>query len=113
MSQRQLFDKYSEFDALVLPSVFEGFGLVVVEAMAAGLPVITTPNSIGPELIDSGSNGYIVPIRDPLAISRAIEDLSKKSAAERNAMRKLSRKKALEFSWTAYTGRLKLMLDSI
>ncbi|NPA36354.1 MAG: glycosyltransferase family 4 protein, partial [Chlorobi bacterium] len=64
VSQQEMFNAYSEYDALILPTVFEGFGLVIVEAMAAGLPVITTPNSIGPELITDDKNGYIVPIRD-------------------------------------------------
>ncbi len=73
VSQQELFSKYTEYDALVLPTVFEGFGLVIVEALAAGLPVITTPHSIGPDVISDGKNGRIVPVRDIAALRSAIE----------------------------------------
>ncbi len=106
ISQSELFKKYNEFDALVLPTVFEGFGLVIVEAMAAGLPVITTPHSIGPELITDNENGYIVPIRDIDALAKAIEALKNVSNEEYLHMRKQARNAAIEFSWDNYTHRL-------
>jgi glycosyltransferase involved in cell wall biosynthesis len=40
-------------DVLVFPSLFEGFGLVIVEAMSQGLPVITTSHTAGPDIIES------------------------------------------------------------
>ncbi len=113
ISQSELFKKYNEFDALVLPTVFEGFGLVIVEAMAAGLPVITTPHSIGPELINDGENGYIVPIRDIESIVRAIESFRMISNDEYLHMRKKARKAALEFSWDNYTKRLNKVVGGI
>jgi alpha-maltose-1-phosphate synthase len=106
MQQYELFRKYQEFDAFVLPSVFEGFGLVVLEAMAAGLPVITTPNSIGPELITNDSEGYIVPIRNTEAIVRAIRQMVNNSPEQQMEMKKRARAKALQYSWNAYRTRL-------
>jgi len=85
----------------------------VLEAMAAGLPVITTPNSIGPELIDNDVNGYIVPIRDIGAIINSINILLRKSPEQLSDMRVAARNKALQFSWTAYRERLKIMLGSL
>lgn len=52
----------------VFPTLIEGFGRNIIEAMAAGLPVITTPNCAGPDLIEDGVSGFIVPIRDVDAI---------------------------------------------
>jgi len=52
----------------VFPTLIEGFGRNLIEAMASGLPVITTPHCAGPDLIEDGVTGFIVPIRDVEAI---------------------------------------------
>jgi glycosyltransferase involved in cell wall biosynthesis len=110
VSQSELFKTFGEYDALVLPTIFEGFGLVIVEAMAAGLPVITTSHSMGPEVITQGKNGYIVPIRDIGAIANAIKLLREKSNSDFQEMRIGARNAALNFSWENYTLRLKNIL---
>jgi len=112
VSQSELFTKFGEYDALVLPTVFEGFGLVIVEAMAAGLPVITTPNSMGPEVITDDKNGYIVPIRNVEALSNAIKKLREKSNSDFVQMRRDARNSAHDFSWENYTQRLKIIIDT-
>ncbi|MFT3738842.1 MAG: glycosyltransferase family 4 protein [Breznakibacter sp.] len=111
VSQSELFKLYGTYDALVLPTVFEGFGLVIVEAMAAGLPVITTPHSIGPELINDDMNGYIVPIRNVDALANAIEKLRNKTDEAYLQMRLNAREAALKYSWEAYRERLKRVLE--
>lgn len=110
ISQMELFQRYNYFDAMVLPTVFEGFGLVILEAMAAGLPVITTPNSIGPELIGDGENGYIVPIRDVEALYRAMEQLRAKDKEQYQQMRLSARKSANQYTWDNYTVHLQEIL---
>jgi len=102
VSQVEMFKKYLEFDALILPTVFEGFGLVIVEAMAAGLPVITTRNSMGPDVIENEKNGWIVPIRSSEAISQAIVSLRQKSLTEYETMRQSARNAAMKFTWDSY-----------
>jgi len=57
---------------LVLPSIYEGFGHVVLEAMASGVPVITTAVGDLPKFMDNGNNGILVPVRDIDAIGDAI-----------------------------------------
>ncbi|BAU55374.1 glycosyltransferase family 4 protein [Mucilaginibacter gotjawali] len=47
-------------DVLIFPSLFEGFGLVITEAMAQGTPVITTDRTAGPDLITNEENGWLV-----------------------------------------------------
>lgn len=62
---------YREASVFVLPSLTEGFGRVAIEAMASGLPVITTENAQG--LVEDGESGFVVPIRDSEAIREKIE----------------------------------------
>ena len=66
-------------DLLVFPSLFEGFGLVILEAMAQGTPVITTEHTCGPDIIDDGTDGFIVPIRSAEAIAEKIDILGTRS----------------------------------
>ncbi len=110
VSQYELFRLYGEFDALVLPTVFEGFGLVIVEAMAAGLPVITTPHSMGPDVVTQGENGWIVPIRDVKALQAAIGSLRALDNAAYARCRTAARQAALAFTWEAYARNLQALL---
>ncbi len=63
---------YSQASVLVLPTIEDGFGKVVTEAMACGIPVIATPNCGAPDVIDDGVEGFIVPIRNSQAIREKI-----------------------------------------
>lgn len=63
----------SRSHVLVLPSIEDGFGLVVPEAMACGCPVIVTENAGALEHVTHGVEGFVVPIRRPDAIAAAIE----------------------------------------
>ncbi|MEN9444337.1 MAG: hypothetical protein RIS47_1227 [Bacteroidota bacterium] len=113
VSQRELFAMYADFDALVLPTIFEGFGLVIVEAMAAGLPCITTAHSIGPDLIRTGDNGYIVPIRDVTAIVDAVSILLDTDDDAYLGLCRRAREAALGFTWGAHRDNLSRLLDRI
>src|SRR5690349_192416 len=64
----------SEYDALVLPTYYdtEGHPGVIIEAMHAGVPVISTQVRTFPELITNGSNGFLVPTKDSHALAEAI-----------------------------------------
>ncbi|WLT38832.1 glycosyltransferase family 4 protein [Synechocystis sp. B12] len=64
----QLNQYYSSANVFVFPSLVEGFGLVLTEAMACGIPIIATPNTAGPDIITNGVEGFIIPIRDPEAL---------------------------------------------
>jgi len=59
---------YSTCHVLVLPSIDEGFGMVLAEALACGCPVIATTNTGAPDLYRDGIEGFIVPVRDSVAI---------------------------------------------
>ena len=113
VSQQELFAKYADFDALVLPTIFEGFGLVIVEAMAAGLPVISTSHSIAAELIDHKENGYLLPVRSIESIVEAIRDLRNKDQDEFVAMQYKAYSTVKAYSWKAYVLRLEECMSSI
>ncbi len=66
----------ARMDALVLPSSAEGFGLVLIEAMAAGVPVIGTHVPGISNVITNNANGLLVPVADPKALAAAISRLA-------------------------------------
>lgn len=61
-----------QFDVAVIPSLFEGFGMVCLEAMAAARPVVASRVSAIPEIIEDGETGLLVPPRDPGALAGAV-----------------------------------------
>ena len=63
------------FDLFVLPSRREGFGLVLLEAMAAETPVVATRTSAIPEVVNDSQTGLLVPVEDPGAMAAAIQTL--------------------------------------
>jgi glycogen synthase len=72
LDRRGLAREYASHDITVVPSTWEEpFGLVAIEAMAAGLPVIATRSGGLPEIVRSGGNGYIVPPNDAQALCEA------------------------------------------
>lgn len=68
-------DVYSVMDVFVLPSLCEPFGLVLLEAMACGVPVVATNSGGPPDFIASGKNGVLVPPADPGALAGAVAKL--------------------------------------
>ncbi|WP_417370996.1 glycosyltransferase family 4 protein [Gelidibacter japonicus] len=72
LSQVEVYGRMREASLLLMPSVEEGLPNVVVEAMALGLPVLSTNCGGVPELIEDGVDGWIVPIRNPEAMAEAV-----------------------------------------
>ncbi len=96
---------YSQGSVFVFPSLMEGFGLVILEAMACGIPVITTPNTGGLDIIDDGVDGFIVPIRDVEALKDRIQ-WCYDHPDELAQMGIMARKKAEQLTWGLYRERL-------
>lgn len=96
---------YSSANVLVFPSLVEGFGLVLLEAMACGIPVITTPNTAGYDIITDGVEGFIIPIRDVEAIKEKLEwcYCHPQELAE---MGRAARRKAEQLTWDLYRQKL-------
>lgn len=101
----RVLDEMRRSDVLVFPSLFEGFGLVILEAMAQGVPVITTAHTAGPDIIADGVDGFIVPIRDATAIAARLAKLHD-DRDRLAAMGTAARAKAATFTWAAYENTL-------
>ena len=100
-------------DIFLLTSLWEGFGYVIVEAMAAGKPVIAFNVSSNPELIDSGETGYLIEKNEIRDFQKKIESLAKnRSLCEK--MGKAGQEKAKnQFDIHTTIGHLKAFLNSI
>src|SRR4029077_19979711 len=86
-------------DLLVLPSYTEGLPNVVLEAFAAGVPVVATAVGGTPEVVEDGVNGYLVAAGDPEALARRICDILL-SEEERRSMGRRGRERVLnEFTF--------------
>jgi starch synthase len=105
LSHAQVLQELQQHDVMAFPSIFEGFGLVVLEAMACGVPVIATPNGAAPDIIHDGEDGFIVPIRDSRALAEKLELLSR----DRHLLASMSeaaQQTAAQHSWQLYRDRL-------
>ncbi|MGQ9485102.1 MAG: glycosyltransferase family 4 protein [Desulfosoma sp.] len=86
---------YRHADALLFPTRLEGLGLVAVEAMACGLPVIAARSSALPEVVDDGQTGFLCPVDDVAAFAAAARRLAEDPELWQ-AMRELARVRAVE-----------------
>lgn len=103
-------EEYRWADIFLLPSICEGSATVVYEALAAGLPVITTENA--GSVVRDGIEGFVVPLRDSPAIAQAIEKLTMddqlRAEMSVNALRR-----AAEFTVEKYGERLLAAVDTL
>lgn len=105
-------DYYNSADVFVFPSLVEGFGLVLLEAMACGIPIITTPNTAGPDIITDGLEGFIVPIRDTNALKEKL-DWCHNHPQKLAQMGRAARKKAEQLTWDLYRQRLSSRIQEL
>lgn len=103
---------YRESSVFVFPTVEDGFGLVILEAMASGLPVITTSNAGAAELITHGEEGYIVEPGDAEAVAEHLETL-RSDPDKRVKMGKQARSVAEQHTWQNYQKELVHAYSSI
>ena len=87
---------YATADSFILPTLYEPFGNVILEAMASGLGVITTPSCGGADIITSGINGYIADALDIESLSQAVTLLEDSGQAQ--SFGKHARKTAESFT---------------
>jgi len=99
----QVREEFRRADLFVLPTLADSFGLVHLEAMACGVPVITTPQC--GSVVRDGEEGFIVPIRDAQALADRIQQLLEDRIL-REWMGAAARRRAQEFTWKSYGERL-------
>jgi glycosyltransferase involved in cell wall biosynthesis len=99
-------------DVLVLPSGYEELGSVLVEAMAAGVPVVATRVGGIPEVVLDGETGLLVPPGDHVELARAIDQLlGDRSMRER--MSRCARDRAKDYGWPSLARRTKDIYRSV
>lgn len=105
LSHEEVLQLMAQNDVFIFPSLFEGFGLVITEAMSQGTPVITTNRTCGVDFIQDNENGWLVEPGDAGQIKKKIEMI----LANRKKLVEIS-KKALETAakrpWSVYEKEL-------
>lgn len=101
----ELIEAMKQADLFVFPSLAEGFGLVIGEAMACGVPVLTTTNTGGPELITDDQEGWCVQAHEVEPLARRIQWASQ-NRDRLFEMGRLARQRAEQWTWADYRRRL-------
>lgn len=113
--QREIHKYYAASDIFVFPTVYEPFGNVHLEALASGLPVITTSLSGAAEIIRDGIHGFVVPLPEDCAAIAEKMTFLMENREMRETMSTNARKLAEEFSFEKHSERIldlyKTLLD--
>ncbi|WP_353827037.1 glycosyltransferase family 4 protein [Agromyces sp. SYSU T0242] len=99
-------------DLFVFPSAYEANALVVLEALASGLPVVATPVGYAPEIIVDGENGYLVD-RDPQAVGDRMEQIASLDDAALEAFRERARASVVPLGWPTIAQRYLDLLEGV
>jgi glycosyltransferase involved in cell wall biosynthesis len=109
LPQEEIWRLMRKSDVLIFPSLFEGFGLVITEAMSQGTPVITTDRTAGSNLINHGENGWMIDAGSTEAIQQIIEELLLKPETIADAGRK-AMETAQSRPWARYGSELAIAI---
>jgi D-inositol-3-phosphate glycosyltransferase len=112
VSQATLPDYYNVADVFVLPSYHESFGLVALEAMACGTPVVASRVGGLTSFIQEGVTGYLIPWHCPEPFARRIEMLLSHTSLRRT-MGEAARARALEMTWARTADQMLDVYSSI
>lgn len=105
LGQRETIALYSGASVAVTPSVYEPFGIVVVEAMACGAPVVASAVGGIREIVRSGLSGLLVPPADPPALAEAVNRLLADRALSAKLASSARRRVEERFTWEAAAKR--------
>jgi glycosyltransferase involved in cell wall biosynthesis len=103
---------YASADILLFGSTSETFGNVVIEAMASGLAVLTYDYAAGKQFIQSGHNGYLVPLNDRDAWIQCAKDIVHDRPPELTEVRKAARRTTLDYPWATTIERFAKLLQN-
>lgn len=110
--QKHIEQYYAAADAFVLPAVYEPFGNVHLEALASGLPVITTKNSGASEIIENGKSGFVVSVpADTKAIAEGMARLLARDVRERMSIE--ARRVAEKFTFQRHAAEITQLYSDI
>lgn len=101
----KVLEEMRKADVLIFPSLFEGFGMVITEAMSQGTPVIATNRTCAVDIIQNGENGWVIDAGSVNSLTNAIKDVISK----KNKLEEIGRKAmeaARQRSWSSYEKEL-------
>ncbi len=98
LPEEEKISAFQSADAFVFPTLYEGFGMVFLEAMASGLPIITTDVAGNKEIIEHGKNGFLVRPKDEKSVSDSVIKLLKNKGLQQR-IRKNNREKVKLYDW--------------
>jgi len=101
VSLPELLEAYRRADLFVFPSVAEGFAQVLLEALASGVPILSTTHTAAPDLIEEGREGFIVEPRRPDLLASRIE-WAMNHRVQLADMRMAARRRAELFTWERF-----------
>lgn len=111
LSDDDLSAAYTESDIFVLPSLYESFGMVLLEAMAAGKPVVATNVGGIAEIVEDGKTGIVVPPADPESLSIAVQSLLR-SGELRSKLGEEAQRNVLEnYRWSTVADRTEAVYE--
>jgi glycosyltransferase involved in cell wall biosynthesis len=105
-------EAYDKSDVFVLPSMWEGFALVIPEAMACGLPVICSDHTGSCDIIENGREGFVIPAGNLEALKEKIQFFID-YPEQISIMGQNARKKAEQYTWERYEQNVKEVLKKI
>ncbi|GET38816.1 glycosyltransferase family 4 protein [Microseira wollei] len=109
---RELGAAYASADAFIFPSRTETLGLVLLEAMAAGCPVVAARSGGIPDIVTDGVNGYLFDPKDELGAIAATKNLLSQKQ-KRETLREFARKEAERWGWAAATRQLQRYYQAV
>ncbi len=104
--ERELHKYYSQGSVYCLNSIEDGFGMTLVQAMACGLPVITTTNTGAADAVREGREGCIIPIRDVAALKEKILFFYENPEAGRSMGETARERVQAGFTWADYGAKV-------
>jgi glycosyltransferase involved in cell wall biosynthesis len=105
LSRAELVEEYAQAQFFVLPSIFEPFGIVLLEAMAAGLPVIASRVGGIPEIVEDGRTGLLVEPGNPGSLAEALRHLCRDEVL-RKSMGRRAREHVMPYDWELIVPRI-------
>lgn len=105
LSRDSVHQAYAGADIFCLPSVEEGFGMAVLEAMATGLPIVISDQVGAADVVEEGETGFVVPVFDQDALTNALRQLVDDSIQRREMGEKASAAVQKVSNWNDYTDR--------
>ncbi len=112
VTKDKMISLYNNADIMIFPSLADGFGLSVLEALSFGIPVICSENAGVSDLIINGYNGFVIPAGNEIEIYNKLQWFSN-NREQLVTMSKNARKTALEYTWEKYNTEINTAIKHI